>query len=983
MNTELSSLLKQEKNIVSHEEECEKILEKITECLLSKENAEENFNLFCEYQIMEKIVSLTKYHLKNINIIIIKNLGLLIPSLQTKKILFYFFSNDYMNQLILNISASIEERDIDFLSYHINFLKTIANKLDINTLSLFFHKEYNSFPLLDEASAFFTFNDIMIKNTARNIFLSIIKLNYEPMIQYICDIPRITDLLLLADNIKSYLIYLTTINISNNINISDVESKIKEVEENLVDDILFIQDILSLGIIKINYILINCLFSIPFQYLFNCILNKNRVNISFYILNLLLKHIKDETVNNLIAFVLCSSQIHNQINEYISNKENQEIYNILYLNKYLSHHSGCFNLLFDEYIILVYNQKFLKSIRYLKEEDKLFEEIKEISNYIKERSDEANKDVNLCNKIISEKLRKNDKLEQVIKKMEVYHNLISRITGINLGISRNEANFSFLKIIYDNFLYYNNNDGTKNNINIIIQDNKIKKECLSLMDCNKNNSIENHYILLNQLFLLLHIINSNKISLELKRFMNINKPINEDKNKIKFENEHHDKGIGNKIVLDNKLFLRNLRMKNGFGFDENDSSISGKKRNDLIKDFFGISETKTDYDILNNYFTNSLYEESNLNNNIGIIMIPKPVNNKLNDDIINFKNFVFNNKNLNKLFTKYNSKKQEEKTDLNLKLHDELLQKIIDIIFNNNKLLCRIIYRLSFELIENLILGMENANYYTEKYKNIFMNKYTQILNEINAILLNSNSTKTKIYKFAYQYFEESYILNKKKFQTLLNESIINHFSYLLLNIKKDKGYFDIIDNPKKEHENLQCLFQILIGLCDLKNMFGFNNENEKYKFLFRNVEFPLQLINSNLDKGKIINIKELNIKVSPVPVIYKSKDIDFKNFFIFNYQNYLFIVSPLNKKGEENQSFLIDYSIPLRQIIAYADRGEPRTLYLLNTNHIETTLFFEGVQEALNMKETINNAIKLTNLKEFSEVKSFINDLMGNYLLI
>ena len=165
--------------------------------------------------------------------------------------------------------------------------------------------------------------------------------------------------------------------------------------------------------------------------------------------------------------------------------------------------------------------------------------------------------------------------------------------------------------------------------------------------------------------------------------------------------------------------------------------------------------------------------------------------------------------------------------------------------------------------------------------------------------------------------------------------------------------------------------------------MFGFNNENEKYKFLFRNVEFPLQLINSNLDKGKIINIKELNIKVSPVPVIYKSKDIDFKNFFIFNYQNYLFIVSPLNKKGEENQSFLIDYSIPLRQIIAYADRGEPRTLYLLNTNHIETTLFFEGVQEALNMKETINNAIKLTNLKEFSEVKSFINDLMGNYLLI
>ena len=78
------------------------------------------------------------------------------------------------------------------------------------------------------------------------------------MIQYICDIPRITDLLLLSDNIKSYIIYLTSINIdNNNTNISDIESKIKEVEDNLIDDILFIQDILSIGILKINYILIN------------------------------------------------------------------------------------------------------------------------------------------------------------------------------------------------------------------------------------------------------------------------------------------------------------------------------------------------------------------------------------------------------------------------------------------------------------------------------------------------------------------------------------------------------------------------------------------------------------------------------------------------------------------------------------------------------------------------------------------------------
>ena len=201
-------------------------MEKITESLLSGEKIEENFGLFCENQMMEKIIKLTTYHIKSINIIIIKNLGILIPSLKDKKILFYFFSHDYMNQIILNISYTIEEQDNDFLSYYINFLKTIANKLDKSTLSLFFHRENNNFPLLDKANGFFNSPDVMIKNTSRNIFLSLIKLNYEPMIQYICDLPRIADIILLTDNIRSFIILIT--NIKNNLEKSESQSKYKK-----------------------------------------------------------------------------------------------------------------------------------------------------------------------------------------------------------------------------------------------------------------------------------------------------------------------------------------------------------------------------------------------------------------------------------------------------------------------------------------------------------------------------------------------------------------------------------------------------------------------------------------------------------------------------------------------------------------------------------------------------------------------------------
>ena len=63
-------------------------------------------------------------------------------------------------------------------------------------------------------------------------------------------------------------------------------------------------------------------------------------------------------------------------------------------------------MLFEEYIILVFNQNFLKSMRYIKTEEKDYEEIKDISNYIKERNDDTINDIKIGIEIISEILGK-------------------------------------------------------------------------------------------------------------------------------------------------------------------------------------------------------------------------------------------------------------------------------------------------------------------------------------------------------------------------------------------------------------------------------------------------------------------------------------------------------------------------------------------------------------------------------------------------
>ena len=904
-----------------------------------------------------------------------------------------------MNKLILNLSSTIDEQDIDFLSYYINFLKTIANKLDINTLSFFFHKEYNIFPLLDEASQFFKFNDVMIKNTARNIFLSLIKLNYLPMIQYVCNIPRITDLLLLCDNIKSYIIYMVN---DNNIKNSE---RFKEIEEYLVDDILFIQDILSIGIKKINYIIINCLFSIPLRYLFYCILSHKKINICFYILNLFLKNIENDCINNLITFILYSSKINSKLHDFITYKESQEIYNLLYLNKFLSHHLCANNLLFDEYIILVYSKPFLKSIPHIKQDFQIYQEIKEISDYIQKKdNDIRNEDINIYISIISEIINRNNKnnnkiyLNKIIQKMELYHNLISRYTGINIGISKEDANFSFLKIIYDNFDFYKDYTNINKN-SVCLIDNLIQKECLYYIDC--NNVLYNQCYYINQILLILQIINSNKISSELKKILCLNKYINIDnnndnnnKNNSKFESNNSEENNINQIkdIINNneinnnneKLIFRNLRFK--YNIENNDSSLSSL--NNIIKDFFGSSETKTDFNMLNNYFNNSLYEDIPSSS---LILLPRPINSN-HDDIPGFnlkKNILINNikmkfddfdfsiNNLNKIFLIYNSDKNNlNNNEMNIKFHDLLLQKIIDIIFNKEeKILTKISIRLTLELIENLMLGINNNDFYINKYKDILIFNFYKIINDINNILLKSNSTKTKIYKFAYQYFEEGFILNKKKFEKIFNEYITQEYEYLLLNKIKNNN-FELFNFPNHEYEILECLFQLLLGLYDLLKLMGLDIKDIKNEniSLLRNIEFPIQLINSNFCIGKTINIKEL--KISPVKILYKAKDIEYPDFYIFNYLNYLFIASDANK-DQDNNYFLIRNRIPLRQIMIGEDRGEPRSLYLLKGSNLEATLFFDDYESASDMKENLNNAIKLANLKEFSEVKRFINNLL------
>ena len=51
-------------------------------------------------------------------------------------------------------------------------MKSLSMKIDSTTIQLFFQKEKNIFPLLENALKLYNIEDHMIKNVVRNIFLN-------------------------------------------------------------------------------------------------------------------------------------------------------------------------------------------------------------------------------------------------------------------------------------------------------------------------------------------------------------------------------------------------------------------------------------------------------------------------------------------------------------------------------------------------------------------------------------------------------------------------------------------------------------------------------------------------------------------------------------------------------------------------------------------------------------------------------------------
>ncbi len=450
-------------NLQKIENDVKTLIESIIEHLIDGDKNDPTiFDIFCELNFMNKFLILARSKNRVINLQIIKSFALLISNLRNTQSIFFLFSNNFINEII---STDFDKSDGDFLYYYVNFIKSLVLKIDETTIQFFYHKEMCSFPLLENCLKLYNNPDTMINNVIRNNFLTILKIKYEPVIEYICGLPSLQYFAFIACRTRDMIKTLNRKMIpKQNMNFNKIIATVNAVIEEITSDILFFQDIYSLNIKKINFILTNVLFHyIVLPVLCGSLLppappvandkdkeiekerEKNKIspNVSFYVLTLLFKYIKNDNFLNSLTLLLFSKKIHFKLIEQCQNPPKN-------LSNYESDWNNAIKpkkYKFRDHVMLNFTENFAKAL--LLNLTSPFSDvsslIRKIENKFKGQTVNPNSP-DVYKSILEElyHIFSNREMEA----MHIYHSAISKATGIQTGLSYKDDHLCFMNLMH-------------------------------------------------------------------------------------------------------------------------------------------------------------------------------------------------------------------------------------------------------------------------------------------------------------------------------------------------------------------------------------------------------------------------------------------------------------------------------------------------------------------------------------------------------
>ncbi len=298
-----------------------KIFEEIESYLLiaDRKNIEEYFNIFCDKNVIKIYQDLLFFGKKDINLLIMQTICFIITNIQNQLFKFYLYSSKIINQIFILDN----EGDEDFLIFQINFMKSFTLRINKETLYFFFFPNFSKFPILDKALSLYDYKDLMVRNTSRNIFLSILKINDNKLINFLTSFPICVYYPNLIFTIRNLICEISKIKIEENKN---NESEFQNKHDDIVEILYYISDILSLNIELINFLIINTLIQELILPLINNLIKEKKdfetETIIIYYIVLILYIIKYKFITDIICVILFDEQLDEKLIEKIKNVDN-------------------------------------------------------------------------------------------------------------------------------------------------------------------------------------------------------------------------------------------------------------------------------------------------------------------------------------------------------------------------------------------------------------------------------------------------------------------------------------------------------------------------------------------------------------------------------------------------------------------------------------------------------------------------------------
>ena len=830
-----------------------KIIEILVENLIeSDKNDPEIFNLFKQNQFISELVILFNKRERDINLQIIKSFSLLVTNISNKENLDFLFESNFINEIL---TLENENIDNDYLYYYINFIKQLTLKINEKTIQYFYNKETYSFHMLTNMLKFYNHSDQMVRNVIKNTFLTILSLskNFQPSLNFICSLPVLSYFNFLGcrmrDMIKTY-----NKKIKNN--------KIDEVNylhDEIINDIMYIQDIFSLNIPIITFILTNTIFYyVIFTEIYaSFIFEKPIISLKccFYILILFLKYIKEEGFINCLIGVLFLDKLHHRLIEQIKNPP-----------EFLPNYEADWEPLkkkkkipFEDYITFNFNKEFIlllyNNTSIYSENKKIYKKIQEKKKVfpdLESNEDELYKSIlNVLNDIIKKK---------DVENVKKYHNIISKTTGIQTGLSYHYDIKCPINVIRKTF------ELTKLSLSSEISNtkfmkNEIKSNFFIFLDSNDENLI---FLISNFLYFIFH---NQYISKELLSFINLANPefisknqkennkndFLEDIKMLNINNNQENKGEKNFIndKLDFSTYHEILKWKK--------LSLSNKEslNNEILKKYFIINQSIYNYDCTSKYLNLIIYPPQNVFRQTTFVLIFEVL----------------------KYFILY---KNEEGIEKPLNIESIHKNKIRNLMISISKSLIALLDKkfeiktCCFEFLQeqiNLIKRYNDINYVSNI---IINNSYILFPNELIDSIVNYpeifknvkgdvNKYKKSLFSFLlfYDIYAKTFGIKKIDYPSKFIESTIEEPKKILfeINNKKKEGSYQIIndefifieDNKKEVMNILNISINInedkksgkILNLSNLKEFkISFFDDIESLDIFKRNIEEKIKLIN-------------------------------------------------------------------------------------------------------------------------------------------